>query len=53
VGFAEHDEVVQRFATYRADEPFDVSVLPYMDSVRLQEPLLFLRLRLRPYIRRH
>ena len=28
VRLAEHDEVVERFATYRSDEPFDVAVLP-------------------------
>ena len=28
VSIAEHDEVVERFATYRSDEPFDVAVLP-------------------------
>jgi hypothetical protein len=28
VRVAEHDEVVERFATYRSDEPFDVAVLP-------------------------
>src|ERR1700693_5296401 len=28
VHFAEHDEVVERFATYRSDEPLDVPVLP-------------------------
>ena len=26
--FAEHDEVVERFATYRSDQPFNVAVLP-------------------------
>ena len=26
--FAEHDEVVERFATYRSDEPLDMAVLP-------------------------
>jgi hypothetical protein len=26
--FAEHDEVVERFATYRSDEPLNVAVLP-------------------------
>ena len=25
---AEHDEVVERFATYRSDEPLNVAVLP-------------------------
>ena len=28
MGFADHDEVVERFAPYRSDEPFDVAVLP-------------------------
>src|SRR6266446_9061207 len=28
VRFAEHDEVVKRFATYRSDEPLNVAVLP-------------------------
>src|ERR1700736_2171588 len=28
VRFAEHDEVVERFATYRSDEPLNVAVLP-------------------------
>src|ERR1700693_3252713 len=28
VRFAEHDEVVERFATERSDEPLDVAVLP-------------------------
>jgi hypothetical protein len=28
VHLAEQDEVVERFATYRSDEPFDVAVLP-------------------------
>src|ERR1700719_764269 len=28
VRLAEHDEMVERFATYRSDEPFDVAVLP-------------------------
>ena len=28
VSFAEHDEVVEGFATYRSDEPLDVAVLP-------------------------
>ena len=28
VRFAEHDEMVERFATYRSDEPFKVPVLP-------------------------
>src|SRR5580700_5948348 len=28
VRFAEHDEVVERFATYRSDEPLDMAVLP-------------------------
>ena len=27
-GFAEHDKVVERFATYRSDEPLDMVVLP-------------------------
>jgi len=27
-GFAEHDKVVERFATYRSDEPLDMAVLP-------------------------
>ncbi len=26
--FAEHDEMVERFATYRSDQPFNVAVLP-------------------------
>ena len=28
VRLAEHDKVVERFATNRSDEPFDVAVLP-------------------------
>src|SRR5271168_5106081 len=28
VRFAEHDEVVERFPTYRSDEPLNVPVLP-------------------------
>ena len=28
MGFAEHDEVVERFATDRSDEPLNVAVLP-------------------------
>jgi len=28
VRFAEHDEVVERFATYRSDQPLYVAVLP-------------------------
>src|SRR5712692_8101613 len=28
VRFAEHDEVVESFATYRSDEPLNVAVLP-------------------------
>src|ERR1700730_8281578 len=28
VRFAGHDEVVERFATYRSDEPLNVAVLP-------------------------
>ena len=28
VRFAEHDEMVERFATYRSDKPLDVAVLP-------------------------
>ena len=29
VRFAEHDKVVERFATYRSDEPLNVAVLPW------------------------
>jgi len=28
VRFAEHDEVIERFTTYRSDEPFNMAVLP-------------------------
>ena len=28
VGFAEHDKVIERFATYRSNEPLDMAVLP-------------------------
>jgi hypothetical protein len=28
VRFAEHDEVVERFATYRSDQSLDLAVLP-------------------------
>ena len=28
MSFAEHDEVVERFATYQSDEPLDMAILP-------------------------
>ena len=33
MGFAEHDEVVERFATDRADEPLNVAVLPQREGL--------------------
>ena len=38
---AEYDDVIEAFATDRANEPFTVPILPYMDPARLQERLLF------------